>query len=278
MKNLLEDIEKEKNALFLASTRSRGRTQRSFADNVNENLIEDLDENLKDVEKTLNNLNQRSTDIRKIEQHLTKLADINSLIKQVSEFSKKLSEWIDEITTIVQKTSTPADINKAVLNIASIPDQNKKPTAILQEIKKAIAKPLKSTIKNIADETQNAESKKEKLTSRISKLTQKITPGKKTVDVLSGIASRLNNSTQSFANSVSNLFKGRTTGSTTRGGKLHLFAIKPNHTSRKNHNKQNNKRSNRRIRKLGVLSKKRNFNIPKSKRNQRKTIHRKSPK
>ena len=269
-------IDMEKRVLVSASQRStRDRTQNTYRDgNVNENLIEDLDENLKDVEETLNILNQRSTNITKIQNQLTKLGSIKTHITQVSQFRVKLSEWINEITQMV-KTPTP---EQAITNVVStlpviVQDPNKKPAELLKEIINAISKPLKSTQKNVSKDTQDTESKKTKLTSRISKLTRNVLPGKKTVEVLNSIADRVNTSTTLFANRITGLFGSRTGGSTTRGGKLHLFAIKPIHTSRKTHNKQNNKRSNRRIRKLGVLTRKRNSVISKTKQNRRRTIH-----
>jgi hypothetical protein len=280
IRNLLAGIATEQNALDRANQRSSRNISITFTDNKNEDLIEDLNSNLQEVESTLNILNQQTAVIKKVDYQVKKLDSIKNSIKQVEAFNDKLKEWFKELLEINIPDPISPGVQPVVKGIADIKgiavdrpvEIKQKPAALLKQIKDAISKPLKIVSKTVGKTAEEKQNMKTKLSERIKKLADVVKPRTKTTEVLNGISERIRTTTTNFASRINNLFTTRT------GGTNHVFQLKHINRSRKNHNKQNNKRSNRRIRKLGVLSKKRNSNIPKSKRNQRKTIHRKSPK
>lgn len=227
---------------------------------IDETLNQNQNTSIQESDSILSQINGIRTSLTESTTDKQILDAFNSLDpKQMKSVSKSNASKVStELTPIAKKS---AKLNDEISKIKSAT-----PTApITSNTYIQVLNLLRTTPTQPVDEEQSTEIK----ATRIETVK----------NTMSNMASSLKKSFIQFSTKVSPPSSVGLFGMNRRGGNPRIISTKtPNHTSRKNHNKQNNKRSNRRIRKLGVLSKKRNSNIPKSKRNQRKTIHRKSPK
>lgn len=273
LNKLTNKIEPELNAIVAKGSRRASTDKNSYTENPTEtDLVEDIQANLDEIEQTLGVLESKKMLVANVDAQMKKLDSFKSIIKNVKEFESKIKVWFDEVTNVIEgskHSKPPVTLNSYITSISEklntfkteIATQNPTSGAITKIIS-LIKKESTPVTKDITHNQSAKMKQKTTLSNRLTKLTQQFTPGKKTIETLTEIRTSLSTAARQFANRATTIFnRARTGGENTGPQKVSL------RKSRKTYSIQHNKRSNRRIRKLGVFTRKRNHKqLPKNKR------------
>jgi hypothetical protein len=269
---LTNKIDPEINAIVAKESGSRrASTDKSFTENPTEtDLVEDIQANLDEIEQTLVVLKSKKMLVEKVDAQMTKLNSFKSIIKNVKEFESKIKVWFDEVNNVIEgsQPNISPTLNPYIESISVklkefTETARENPTSgAITKIISLIKKESTPVNKEVTNQQSAKMKQKTTLSNRLTKLTQQFTPGKKTIQTLTEIRTSLSTAARQFANRATTIFnRPRTGGENTGPQKVSL------RKSRKTYSIQHNKRSNRRIRKLGVFTRKRNRKqLPKNKR------------
>lgn len=268
LKNLYNKLEIEYKSMEIkeqkgTSSRAVGKSYVDNSDVMGE--INELYVKIEQIQKRIQEQEELKEKHLKVMENLLKIIDTEKQNSKVN--SKQNADVTPNINAVFAKTQNTTDINLPEPIIQLI---NNKEIDTLVKFKNHVTSTYKKIIKELQKNIKLSKDNSEKQESEVIQKKSKIKPAKERPTSLGYYASMsaAKEGLTKISNWMSSSFRRQ-------GGTIQK---KPIHKSRKTYTKQNNKRSNRRIRKLGVLTRKRNSIISKRKQNRRKTIHHKSPK